>query len=66
MGLLRKFDMATATEDFDALSLAQLDPDAAKFCGDDLDGEQIIPGFRVPLSTLFGRKKKSKRQPEAD
>ena len=27
--------------------------------GDELDGEEVIPGFRVPLSTLFGRKKKS-------
>jgi Uma2 family endonuclease len=34
--------------------------------GDDLDGEGVIPGFRVPLSTLFGQKKKSKRQPKAD
>ena len=34
--------------------------------GDDLDGEEVIPGFRVPLSTLFGRKKKPKRQPKAD
>jgi len=34
--------------------------------GDDLDGEAVIPGFRVPLSTLFGRKKKPKRQPKAD
>jgi Uma2 family endonuclease len=29
--------------------------------GDELDGGEVIPGFRVPLSTLFGRKKKSKR-----
>jgi Uma2 family endonuclease len=29
--------------------------------GDELDGGEIIPGFSVPLSTLFGRKKKSKR-----
>jgi Uma2 family endonuclease len=29
--------------------------------GDELDGGDVIPGFRVPLSTLFGRKKKSKR-----
>jgi Uma2 family endonuclease len=34
--------------------------------GDDLDGGEIIPGFSVPLSTLFGRKKKSKRQPKAE
>ena len=34
--------------------------------GDELDGEGVIPGFRVPLSTLFGRKKKAKRQPKAD
>ena len=34
--------------------------------GDELDGEGVIPGFRVPLSTLFGRKKKPKRQPKAD
>ena len=34
--------------------------------GDDLDGEGVIPAFRVPLSTLFGRKKKPKRQPKAD
>jgi Uma2 family endonuclease len=29
--------------------------------GDELDGGEVIPGFSVPLSTLFGRKKKSKR-----
>jgi Uma2 family endonuclease len=34
--------------------------------GDELDAEGVIPGFRVPLSTLFGRKKKPKRQPKAD
>jgi Uma2 family endonuclease len=34
--------------------------------GDELDGEGVIPGFRVPLSTLFGRKKRPKRQPKAD
>ena len=34
--------------------------------GDELDGEGVIPGFRVPLSTLFGRKKKPKRQPKAE
>ena len=34
--------------------------------GDELDGEGVIPGFRVPLSTLFGRKKKPKRQPKVD
>jgi Uma2 family endonuclease len=28
--------------------------------GDELDGGEVIPGFSVPLSTLFGRKKKSK------
>jgi Uma2 family endonuclease len=34
--------------------------------GDELDGEGVLPGFRVPLSTLFGRKKNPKRQPKAD
>ena len=34
--------------------------------GDELDGEGVIPGFRVPLSALFGRKKKPKRQPKAE
>jgi Uma2 family endonuclease len=34
--------------------------------GDELDGEEVIPGFHVPLSTLFGRKKTPKRQPKAD
>ena len=34
--------------------------------GDELDGGEVIPGFRVPLSTLFGRKKKPKRQTKAD
>jgi Uma2 family endonuclease len=29
--------------------------------GDELDGGEVIPGFSVPLSTLFGRKKKFKR-----
>jgi Uma2 family endonuclease len=29
--------------------------------GDELDGGEVIPGFSVPLSTLFGRRKKSKR-----
>jgi Uma2 family endonuclease len=32
--------------------------------GDELDGEGVIPGFRVPLSTLFGEKKQPKRQPK--
>jgi Uma2 family endonuclease len=34
--------------------------------GDELDGGEVIPGFSVPLSTLFGRKKTPKRQPKAD
>jgi Uma2 family endonuclease len=34
--------------------------------GDELDGAGVIPGFRVPLSTLFGGKKKPKRQTKAD
>jgi Uma2 family endonuclease len=34
--------------------------------GDELDGGAVIPGFSVPLSTLFGRKKTPKRQPKAD
>jgi Uma2 family endonuclease len=34
--------------------------------GDELDGAEVIPGFSVPLSTLFGRKKTPKRQPKAD
>jgi Uma2 family endonuclease len=34
--------------------------------GDELDGEGVIPGFSVPLSTLFGREKKTKRQFKAD
>lgn len=34
--------------------------------GDELDGGDVIPGFRVPLSTLFGRKKTTKRQPKVD
>jgi Uma2 family endonuclease len=32
--------------------------------GDDLVGEGVIPGFRVPLSTLFGEKKQPKRPPK--
>lgn len=34
--------------------------------GDELDGGAVLPGFSVPLSALFGRKKKTKRQPKAE
>jgi hypothetical protein len=57
--------MATGVVSPDTLPPAHLDSDAAKFY-EVVECQIVIAGFRVPSSTLFGRKNKPKRQPKAD